>query len=249
MTERDPFLRPESEPEPPRSERRRPHWREFRHAYPGVLAVLVVALLVMLALDVWLLMRRQRYAGEIDRLRSGMTDAERRRADMLGAESENKLRIMMELVRRQAALDKELHLSIALDSGMMYLEREGALLREMAVQVGPERAVGTAPDTVRMVVPRGQRTVERLLGPDDAWEVPRWVFTDRGVAEPGERTLKGALGPTAIVLTGGTVIYSMPSVGPLNDSSYVLPGAVRARASDLQAIAPNLAPGVTVYLY
>jgi len=41
----------------------------------------------------------------------------------------------------------------------------------------------------------------------------------------------------------------MPSVGPLNDSSYVLPGAVRARASDLEAVAPNLAPGVTVYLY
>ena len=203
----------------------------------------------MLALDVWLIMRRQRYAREIERLRSSMTDAERRRADMLGAESENKLRIMVELVRRQATLDQELHLSVALDSGMMYLEREGALLREMTIQVGPERAVGTPPDTVRMVVPRGQRTVERLLGPGDAWEIPRWVYADRGVPEPAERTLKGALGPTAIVLTGGTVIYSMPSVGPLNDSSYVMPGAVRARAADLRAIAPNLQPGQAVYFY
>ena len=247
MTERDPFLRDDSEP--PREERRRPHWSEFRRAYPGVLAVLGIALAVMLALDVWLIMRRQRYAGEIERLRSGMTEAERRRADMLGAENENKLRIMVELVRRQATLDKELHLSVAVDSGMMYLEREGALLREMPIQIGPERAVGTAPDTVRMVVPRGQRTVERLIGPGDAWEIPRWVYADRGIPEPAERTLKGALGPSAVVLTGGTVIYSMPSVGPLNDSSYVLPGAVRARASDLEAVAPNLAPGVTVYLY
>lgn len=246
MTGRDPFLRPE---EPARDERRRAHWREFRHAYPGILAVVAVALAVLLALDVWLILRRQRYAREIERLRSSMTDAERRRADMLGAESENKLRIMVELARRQAAVDKELHLSVAVDSGMMYLEREGALLREMRVEVGPERAVGTAPDTVRIVVPRGARTVERLLGADDAWEVPRWVYADRGIAEPAERALRGALGPSAIVLTGGTVIYAMPSVGPLNDSSYVMPGAVRARASDLEAIAPNLAPGVTVYLY
>lgn len=247
MTERDPFLRPE--PDSPRPERRRPHWSEFRRAYPGVIAVLALALVVMIALDVWLVMRRQRYTGEIERLRSGMTDAERRRADMLGAESENKLKIMVELVRRQAALDEELHLSVAVDSGMMYLEREGALLREMRVEVGPERVVGAAPDTVRAVVPRGERTVERILGAADTWEVPRWVYADRGVAEPAERTLRGALGPTAVVLTGGTVIYSMPSVGPLNDSSYVMPGALRVRASDLQAVVPNLAPGVTVYLY
>ena len=112
MTERDPFLRPDGEP--PREERRRPHWSEFRRAFPGVLAVLGIALAVMLALDVWLIMRRQRYAREIERLRSSMTDAERRRADMLGAENENKLRIMVELVRRQATLDQELHLSVAL---------------------------------------------------------------------------------------------------------------------------------------
>jgi len=66
---------------------------------------------------------------------------------------------------------------------------------------------------------------------------------------PAERVLKGALGPVAIVVTGGTVIYSMPSVGPLNDSSYILPGGVRARAADLRAIVPNLKPGVRVYFY
>jgi phosphoribosylamine--glycine ligase len=61
--------------------------------------------------------------------------------------------------------------------------------------------------------------------------------------------LAGALGPAAIRLDGGTVIYSLPSVGPLNDSSYVLPGAIRVRASDLKAIVPNLRPGVAVYFY
>jgi hypothetical protein len=63
------------------------------------------------------------------------------------------------------------------------------------------------------------------------------------------RTVKGALGPAAIMLEGGTVIYSMPTAGPLNDSSYVMPGAVRAKAEDLQAITPNLARGTKAYFF
>ena len=57
----------------------------------------------------------------------------------------------------------------------MYLEREGALLREMPITVGPERRVGTPPDTVHIAAPRGKRTVEAVLGENDAWEVPAWV--------------------------------------------------------------------------
>jgi hypothetical protein len=45
------------------------------------------------------------------------------------------------------------------------------------------------------------------------------------------------------------VIYAMPSVGPLNDSSYVMPGSIRARAADLKAIAANLKLGMSVYFY
>jgi hypothetical protein len=41
----------------------------------------------------------------------------------------------------------------------------------------------------------------------------------------------------------------MPTVGPLNDSSYVMPGSLQLRAEDLKAIAPNLKPGMTVYFY
>jgi hypothetical protein len=131
----------------------------------------------------------------------------------------------------------------------MYLEREGALLREMPVQIGPERRVGVAPDTVRLATPRGLRTVARLMAANDAWDVPEWVYTERGVTVPPSRSVRGALGPVAVLLNGGTVIYSMPSAGPLNDSGYVLPGAVRARAEDLRAILPNLSAGVRVYFY
>ncbi len=232
----------------PRTDRRRATWREFRRSYPGIIATATVAVLIFLAADAWLVARYLRYRREIAELRASMSQVERNRTDELLAQNENRLRVMVELFKRQANLDQTLHLSVSLDSGVMYLAREGALLREMPITVGPEKRVGVPPDTVHIAAPRGKRTVERILGDNDAWSIPRWVFTDRGLV-PGDSVLAGALGPAAIILDGGTVIYSLPSVGPLNDSSYVLPGAIRARASDLRAIAPNLHPGVAVYFY
>jgi len=230
-------------------ERRRQSWREFRLAYPGIISVLFVVLVTMLAIDGWLIYQRTRYARETSRLRAGMTAQERRKADMVVAAEQNRMRVTLELMRRQANLDKELHLSVAVDSGVMYLEREGALLREMPIDVGPEKRVGVAPDTLKIVAPRGARTVERVLGAKDRWEVPRWVYMDRGLPVPDDRTVAGALGPGAIVLSGGAVIYAHPTMGPLSDTAYVLPGAIRARTQDLRAIAPNLTPGMSVYLY
>ena len=230
-------------------ERRRARWGEFRHAYPGIVATMFVAMLGFLAIDVWLLAKQRRYAAEVRRLRGGMTDVEKERADMLLASDENRLRVMIALVRRQALGDRELHLSVVVDSGIMHLEREGARLRDMRIDVGPEKTVGIGADTVRMAVPRGTRTVERVLAADASWEVPSWVFADRGLAVPDARMLKGSLGPVAIILDGGSVIYSPPTSGPLADSAYVLPGGVRASAQDLRAIAPNLKPGMKVYFY
>ena len=230
-------------------ERRRPSWREFRLAYPGVVSVLLVVLVSMIAIDAWLVYQRTRYAREIARLRAGMTDQELRKANMVVAAEKNRMRVTLELMRRQANLDNELHLSVAVDSGVMYLEREGALLREMPIDVGPEKRVGVAPDTLNIAAPRGARKVERVLGAKDKWEVPKWVYTDRGLPVPEDRAEVGALGAGAIVLSGGAVIYGHPTAGPLADSSYVLPGGIRARTQDLRAIAPNLTPGMSVYLY
>jgi len=230
-------------------ERRRQSWREFRLAYPGIITVLFVALVSMVAIDGWLVYQRVRYAREIARLRASMTDQERRKADMVIAAEQNRTRVALELMRRQANIDKDLHLSVAVDSGVMYLERDGALLREMPVEVGSEKRVGAAPDTLKIVAPRGARTVERVLGAKDRWEIPRWVYVDRGLPVPEDRMVAGALGPGAIVLSGGAVIYTHPTDGPLRDSTYVLPGAIRARVQDLRAIAPNLTPGMSVYLY
>ena len=217
--------------------------------YPRTVVGIVLAAALLFAVDALAVRHLRRYRAEIDRLRAGMTNVERQRADALVAGNQNHLRLTIEMLRREARGDQTPHLTISVDSGLMYFTREGATLREMPVETGPERTVGTAPDTVRMAVPRGSRTVERVLGPDDSWEVPAWVYTDRGLPVPAERVVKGALGPSAIVLAGGAVLYAMPSAGPLNDSAYVLPGGVRATANDLRAIVPNVKPGMTVYIY
>src|SRR5687768_2048577 len=173
----------------PATERRREGWREFRHAYPGILATMSVALLVMLVASGLLLYKRITYQREIDRLRAGMTDVERKRADVLMESTENRFQVMVELIRRQALGDKELHLAVAVDSGIMRLQREGALLRDMKIMLGPEKVVGAAPDTVHMAVPRGTRTVEKIIDGNDGWEVPRWVYEERGLAVPEDRTV------------------------------------------------------------
>jgi hypothetical protein len=231
-----------------RGDRRRTSWREFRQQYPGFIFTMALALAITLAIDGWLIYKRLAYSAEIERLQANMSESEREKTDLIVQSEENKIRMAVELVRRQARLDSRLHLSIPLDSAVMYLEREGAILRQVAVEIGPERVVGIAPDTVRVVVPRGERTVRQVLQ-NEVWTVPPWVYTDRGIAVQAERSIRGALGPVALILDGGAVIYSMPSVGPLADSAYVLPGGVRAPEADLRAILPNLEEGMKVYLH
>ena len=223
--------------------------REFLRRHARYVWALVGLVVIVLVFDGLVLQRRARYLSESERLRAGMNDFERARSDAIMGSHERRFEMMMELLRRQAKGDKEIHLAVSVDSARMYLEREGALLRTIPVEVGPERRIGIAPDTVRLAVPRGTRSVQAIVGGEDVWQVPGWVYVDRGLDPPNDSRLEGALGPRAIVLDGGTVIYSIPTVGPLNDSTYVLPGSIRASAADLEAIAPNLSSGMAVYFY
>jgi hypothetical protein len=141
-------------------DRRRGGWRDFRQAYPGFVFTLLVALIAMLAIDGLLVMKRRAYADEVARLQSNMTEQERAKSDAIVASEQNKTRIALELARRQAKIEKTLHISVAVDSGKMYLEREGAVLREMAAAFGPEAKVG--PDSIPVVIPRGQMSVATI---------------------------------------------------------------------------------------
>lgn len=234
-------------PDVPAAEARE-RWSAWLGRHKLLIAVMALVVAAVVSLDVWILLRRQRYLEEINRLRASMSQIERQRSDQIVRQEESKLRLAIALIKRQARLEGALHLSVALDSGAMLLERQGALLREMPVQVGAERLVGIAPDTVHLAAPRGVRTIARVIDDTTAWEVPAWVYLERSMEVPADRSVRGGLG-TAVILDGGAIIYSQPSAGPLADSTYVLPGAIRARRDDLRAILPNLTPGVRVYLY
>jgi hypothetical protein len=211
-------------------------------------AVFLIILLAAVA-NILMAARYFTYRDETGRLRAGMTKAQRERTDAVVTAERHRLRVEWELVRRQARGDKQLHLAINVDSSHMILERDGIVLREMRVRLGPERFRGATGDTSISVQSLGQRTVQRVLSEGDSWEVPETVFNERGIPVPESRRVAGALGANAIVLTGGTVVYAVPASGPLADSSYVLPGSVLMDPADLKALSASIRPGMSVYFY
>ena len=151
------------------TDRRREGWRGFREAYPTFLKIIAVVFLFLVAGDMWLFYRRAAYGQEIERLRSGMTDAERRKSDIVVQSEQDKVRLAIEIAKRQAHFDPHLHLSIAVDSGVMYLERDGALLRVMRVALAPAQVPGFKAkngDTTAVTLPLGQRTVQQVIDGD-----------------------------------------------------------------------------------
>ena len=147
-----------------RGDRRRGGWRDFRRGYPGFVLTLVFALVALLSVSGFLFYKRGVYEAEVVRLRAGMTDNERARTDAIVAAEENKARIALELARRQAKIEKNLHLSVAIDSGKIFLERDGAVLREMQAAFGAETAAGAGGDSLPVVIPRGQKTIAGVSG-------------------------------------------------------------------------------------
>ena len=143
-------------------DRRRVNWRDFRRAYPGFVFTMILALLLFMALDVYLVQKRRAYGAEVARLRGAMSNAERERTDAIVEAEHDKARIALELAKRQAKMQTNLHLAVALDSGRIYLERDGRILREMAAQFGPEKGTTPGSDSVPVVVPRGQQAIARV---------------------------------------------------------------------------------------
>jgi hypothetical protein len=226
-----------------------PRWRELRKVYPRIVTGMVLGIGVLLLADLVLAYKRVQYGRELSRMRSSLTEAESRKVDAIAASEENRLAIAVELARRDSLGDTELHLAVDAEKGVLYLERQGARLREMPVLLGREATVGTPPDAVLLTPPLGERSVARVVDRSYPWAVPEWVYVDRGWPVPADRRVPGALGPLAIFLDSGAILYSRPVVGPLSDVSYVLPGSVRAEAPDLEAIRENLQPGMAVYFH
>jgi hypothetical protein len=160
-------------------DRRRGKWRDFRRAYPGFVFVLGIALFAMIAVDGWLLFKRVQYNRDVSQLRAHMTDAERQRTDAIVEAEQNKLRIAIELAKRQSKFDKRLHLNVSIDSSRMYLTREGAVLREMPVQFGPERGVSDSSSAPPAAIPRGERTIADLSDTKITLDGGAFIFTSQ----------------------------------------------------------------------
>lgn len=224
-------------------------FRDFRQQYPRFLPAVLLILGVLIAVDALLMNRRRNYDEQINGFRGGMTDIQRQRGTTLEDTRQEQQKLMLQIVRRQAKGAIALHLSFDVDSAEMTLMQDGAVLRSIKVELGAERRLSRLRGGETTGIPRGADSVVRVLGVADAWPVPKWVYSDRRLTAPADSMVTGALGPVAIILASGAVIYSLPSTGPLRDSSYVLPGAARADETDLRAIAPDLAPGTPVYIY
>lgn len=137
----------------------RRRFKDFRRAYPGFVFTLVIGLIAMLAFDGFLIMKRRSYEAEVGRLRANMSEQERAKTDAIVAAEHNKAQIAIELARRQAKLAEKLHLSVTIDSGKIYLERQGAVLREMAAAFGPE--IKSGPNSIPVVIPRGETSIAK----------------------------------------------------------------------------------------
>jgi hypothetical protein len=149
----------------------------------------------------------------------------------------------MELIRRQARGNRELHLAVNVDSGQMILERDGVILRQMHVQLTPSSIPGAASDSEIVVRTLGERSIARVLRKGDP--VPESVWTARDLPVPDQRS--GVLGDRAILLDDGTVVYGLPDESA--DAAGALPRSVRIAAADLEALAANIRPGMSIYFY
>ena len=230
-------------------ERRRTRWGDFREAYPRIVTAMALGLVTLIAFDGFLIFKALQYRRQIREDRAAMTTTDKQRADALLASQAGRAELEQALVAQQAVKDKGLNLSVGLEEGTMDLQREGAQLREIRVKIGPEVTVGQAPGARKITPPLGRRQVVAVVDESYAWDVPSWVWEQRGQPAASGRRVTGALGEIAVILDDGNVIYSRPKAGPLADEAYVLPGSVRADASDLQAIRPNLSAGIPVYFH
>lgn len=188
-------------------DRRRGGWRDFRQSYPGFVFTLLLAVAILLALDGFLLIKRNVYGREVARLQANMSEQERAQTEAIVASEENKTRLALELARMQAKVEKTLHLSVAVDSGKIYLEREGFVLREIPATFGPEAKVG--PDSIPVVIPRGETSIAKISDNEIALDFGT-VITATKAARPDQDTTP--IPPGGVRVSDGDLKAIMPNL-------------------------------------
>lgn len=165
----------------------RDRWRALRTNYPRAFAALLAVALLLAVADGVLIGQRVFIARDTAKVRDQLSAVERERIDAALTADSSRQQVLTELARHQARIDNGLHLSIAVDSGVLHLEQDGALIHSIPAEIGNDGWLRTgARDSVRIAAPRGDRTIDQILG------------------------------DTAVVLSGGTRIYAHAEsdVGP-----------------------------------
>lgn len=151
----------------------------LKRDYPRAFGILLVVALLLVVADGVLIGQRVLTERNIGKLRDQMSTVERERIDAAMMADSSRQQVLTELARRQARIDNGLHLSIAVDSGLLHLEQDGAVIHTVPAEIGADSWQRTAArDSVRIAAPRGDRTIDQLLG------------------------------DTVVVLNGGTRIYA-----------------------------------------
>ena len=153
-------------------------WRSAWREHPRLMRLLLWVVLGSLAAAAVFAWRTAEYRREVRALRSGMNAIDKVKADLALASDAKRLQVMTTLAVRQARVAGDLHVSIAVDSGVLHLEQQGAVLRSARVDVGADGWAPAAGDSIPIASPRGVRRVEEVRG------------------------------DSVVVLSGGTTLYS-----------------------------------------
>ena len=135
-------------------------WRE----HPRLMRLLAWTFAGALSAAAALAWRGAQYGNEIAALRAGMSGIDKVKADLALASDARRLQVMMALAVRQARTDGGLHISVSVDSGLLHLEQQGAILRTASVQVGADGWQAVDGDSIPLASPLGIRRVEEVRG-------------------------------------------------------------------------------------
>ena len=139
-------------------------WRVLWREHPRLMRVLMWTFTGALFAAAALAWRGAQYRNEIAALRAGMSGIDKVKADLALASDARRLQVMMALAVRQARTDGGLHISVSVDSGLLHLEQQGAILRTASVQVGADGWQAVDGDSIPLASPLGIRRVEEVRG-------------------------------------------------------------------------------------
>jgi len=227
-----------------------PRWQELRGAYPRIAACFALAFAVLILADLSLILKNFEFSREHEFLLSALSRADTARAAAEGTTKGNLSATTIRLARREALLAKELHLAIDRERSVMYLRRDGLILREMPVRLvraggtGAQAAAGSQAQAARLAVPPGRQVVISVVDDSMPGKVP-----ESGAPVTGDGLPAGAPGTLTVILDSGAVITTQDAADPARDGSGLPPGSIGVETADLEAIKANLQPGMKVYFY